>query len=222
MWQAIIATNVGRHVPLAGHHAGRLGMIPAKALAFQRRTADADAPVAFGEQFGVFAPAIPWPTAARPCLAAARRRTASSASFRPSSLPNARANRPRRSESCHRLFRSNGPHLGFGIRLNTALQSAKFLIVRMPTSVIASLTLEISREKPKYDELTNLQHLAGQARIGFDRHGEFGRAVFGILREFEQPNRDFAAAPAVGAVLSNFLRSKVCTAVAVVIKGQPG
>ena len=45
--------------------------------------------------------------------------------------------------------------MGFGIRLNTALHSEKFLIVRMPTNVMASFTLAISRENPKYDELTN-------------------------------------------------------------------
>jgi hypothetical protein len=42
-----------------------------------------------------------------------------------------------------------------GIKLNTALHSEKFLIVRMPTREIANLTLEISRENPKYDEFTN-------------------------------------------------------------------
>ena len=38
-----------------------------------------------------------------------------------------------------------------------AFQSTKFLIVRMPIMVIAVLTPEISREKPKYDELTNFK-----------------------------------------------------------------
>ena len=60
-----------------------------------------------------------------------------------------RANKARRNESCHRCLRWNGPHLGSGIRLNTALDKAKFLIVRIPTSVTASLTLDISRENPK-------------------------------------------------------------------------
>src|SRR5690606_41051333 len=69
--------------------------------------------------------------------------------------PSRRAKMPRRSESFHSVFRSNGPHLGEGIKLNTALHSAKFLIVRTPTSAIANLTLEISRENPKYDEFTN-------------------------------------------------------------------
>src|ERR1700722_9769640 len=36
-----------------------------------------------------------------------------------------------------------------------AFQRTKFLIVRMPIMVIAVLTPEISREKPKYEELTN-------------------------------------------------------------------
>ena len=39
--------------------------------------------------------------------------------------------------------------------MNTALQSEKFLIVWIPTSMIAILMFEISRANPKYDELTN-------------------------------------------------------------------
>src|SRR5947207_15321287 len=53
------------------------------------------------------------------------------------------------------FFLSDGADFVFVIKLKTALHSEKFLIVRMPTSVLASLTLEISREKPKYDEFTN-------------------------------------------------------------------
>ena len=81
------------------------------------------------------------------CSKAAAKACSPSAS--PSRRAIARANNPRRTESCHRLRKLNCPQRGLGIRLNTALQSVKFLIVRTPTSVIAWRTLETSREKPK-------------------------------------------------------------------------
>ena len=67
------------------------------------------------------------------------------------------------------LFRSKGPQRGFGTRLKTAFQRAKFLIVRTPTREMPTLTLEILREKPKYDEFTNFSTWParpGSASIG--------------------------------------------------------
>ena len=187
-----------RQAPLAGHEAGGLGVRPAELGPLQVATVASRLRCATFEQLQILGGLLLGEQRNGHVL----QQRAGEQVFgvlQAEQLAERAGKQARRSESCHRLFRSNGPHLGFGIRLKTALHSEKFLIVRMPTSVIASLTLEISREKPKYDELTNFEHLAGQARIGLDRHGELGRAVVGVLRQLEQANRTLRQGGQLGA-----------------------